>query len=85
VTAKYRIEILHDPHSGLWPWDARVTALDGSTAATCHGETQDEAREKAAAWVRAESAREPNPPVYYADESGHVVPAPAPELSPVQS
>lgn len=70
--ATYRIEVEHDPHSEMWPWDARVYRItDGFPMHSCHGPTIEAATAAARAWVRTETARLVPPRVVYVDDDGN--------------
>lgn len=69
--ATYRIEVEHDPHSDIWPWDARVQRLsDGFPVFTAHGFTPAEAVRRARDWIRTESRRQSPPQAVYVDDNG---------------
>lgn len=54
--ATYRIEITHDPHSELLPWDVRVWRMsDGQYLWFGSGETREEAKRAGRQWIREEN------------------------------
>lgn len=75
--ATHRIEVKHDPHSKLNPWDAWIYRLsDDHCVQIVHGSTIDAAVTTACEWVQVELSREERPGgTYYVlvDDSGVIV------------
>lgn len=79
--ATHRIEISHDPHSRLYPFDARVFRLtDDQLVQVVPAETADEADRKAREWVRDENSRIPIRVTFYVDDAGEVAADPSDPL-----
>lgn len=77
--ATYRIEIVVDPHSDTYPWDARIYRTSDEMLATIqYGTTYDEAVKAARKWVADDTRPEAQGTTLFLDDNGQDVPADAP-------
>jgi hypothetical protein len=70
----YKIEVSHDPHSPVLPYDAKVCRVsDGEHVVTRWGTTAIEATKAAQAWIVAEHSPAEPSTTLYASESGDLI------------
>jgi hypothetical protein len=76
--AAFRIDIVHDPHSTVYPFDAKVYTVEGWLVTTLFADSREDAERKGREWVAVHNSGDPTEDTtLWVDEDGRDAVAPA--------